>query len=71
LCHTKGASKDDLFREATYDRQMFGIINRYHTLHLTWCVLISIMCNIYMTEVTASPGNVQTIPRNQARKTIS
>jgi hypothetical protein len=54
----KDTSKDDLFREAKYDRQMFGIINRYYTLHLTWSVLITTMCNICMTEVTASPGNV-------------
>jgi hypothetical protein len=64
----KGTSKDDLFREAKYDRQMFGIINRYYNLHLTWGVLITFMCNIWMTVVTASTVNVQTIPRNQARK---
>jgi hypothetical protein len=64
----KGTSKDDFFREAKYDRQMFGIINRHYTVHLTWSVLITIMCNIWMKMVTASPENVQTIPRNQARK---
>jgi hypothetical protein len=56
------------FREEKYDRQMFGTINRYYTLHLTWSVLITITCNIWIEVVAASPGNVQTMPRNQARK---
>jgi len=30
--------------------------------------LITVTCNIRMAVVTASPGNVQTIPRNHARK---
>jgi len=67
----KGTSKDDLFTEAKYDRQTFGITNRYYILHLIWSVLITVICNICMKVVTASPGNVQTIPRTQVRKTIS
>jgi hypothetical protein len=67
----KGTSKDDLFTEAKYDRQLFGIINRYYILHLTWSVLITVMCNICIKVITVSPGTVQTILRNQVRKTIS
>ena len=67
----KDISKDDLFTEAKYDRQMFGITNRYYILYLTWSVLITVMSNICMKVVTTSPGNVQTIPRAQVRKAIS
>lgn len=33
--------------------------------------LITVMYNICMKVATATPGNVQTIPRTQVRKTIS
>ena len=58
----KGTYKDDLFR------QMFGIINRYYTVHLIWSVLITVMCNICMQVVTASTRDVQSFLRNQGRK---
>jgi len=64
----KGTAKEDLFREAKYDRQMSGIINIYYTSQLTWSVLINVMCNIRMTVVNCISRECSNYPKKSGQE---